>query len=84
MNILQTYVCMSLFFKAKTNQLLVNLKNVDQRKKSSLVDHSGTMPTDWKQRNYFSELGETWDLLRYTQKAILILPDVCLCVRLPT
>lgn len=58
---------MFVFFKAKTNQLLANLKNVDPRKKSSLVDHTGTMPTDWKQRNYFSELGETWDLLRYTQ-----------------
>ncbi|TTF71933.1 Multiple epidermal growth factor-like domains protein 10 [Bagarius yarrelli] len=43
--------------KAKNNQLFVNLKNVEQRKRPPLMEHTGTLPADWKQGNCFSELG---------------------------
>lgn len=68
MNILKTDILIITdnYFKAKTNQLFVNLKNVDQRKKSPLVDHTGTLPTDWKQRNCFNELGEMEFIMAYS------------------
>lgn len=52
------FVYLNLFFQAKSNQLFVNLKNVDQRKRVPLADHTGTLPADWKQGDCFNELGE--------------------------
>lgn len=84
MNILKTDILIitDYYFKAKTNQLLVNLRNVDQRKKSPLVDHTGTLPTDWKQRNCFNELGETWNSLWHTQIAAVMQQVGTFCVLL--
>lgn len=56
--------------KAKNNQLFVNLKNVDQRKRLPIADHTGTLPADWKQGGCFNELGEirhTRTLYTHTQ-----------------
>ncbi|MBN3318386.1 MEG10 protein, partial [Atractosteus spatula] len=41
----------------KNNQLFVNLKNVDHRKRPPLMDYTGTLPADWKQGGCFNELG---------------------------
>lgn len=43
--------------KTKNNQLFVNLKNVDHRKRPPMMDYTGTLPADWKQGGYFNELG---------------------------
>lgn len=50
--------------QAKNNQLFVNLKNVEQRKRPSLMEHTGTLPADWKQGSCFNELGEPKDFER--------------------
>lgn len=50
--------------KAKNNQLFVNLKNVEQRKRPSLMEHTGTLPADWKQGSCFNELGKPGDFGR--------------------
>lgn len=56
-------LCMSFFFtrmfQAKNNQMFVNLKNGEQRKRAPLVDYTGTLPADWKHGDCFNELGET-------------------------
>ncbi|XP_031694619.1 multiple epidermal growth factor-like domains protein 10 [Anarrhichthys ocellatus] len=45
------------FGKAKSSQLFVKLKNVDQRKRAPLAEHNSTLPADWKQEDCFNELG---------------------------
>lgn len=44
--------------KAKNNHLFLS-KNLDHRKKPPHVNHSGTLPPDWKRTSCFSDLGET-------------------------
>ncbi|KAG5834122.1 hypothetical protein ANANG_G00258020 [Anguilla anguilla] len=56
--------------KAKNNQLMVNLKNVDQRKRLPLVEHTGTLPADWKQGGCFNELGAFGVDRRYMGKSL--------------
>lgn len=58
------------YVKAKTNQLLVNLKNMDQRKRGPLADHTGTLPADWKQGDCFNELGAFGIDRRYMGKSL--------------
>ncbi|OXB71938.1 UNVERIFIED_CONTAM: hypothetical protein H355_006927 [Colinus virginianus] len=43
--------------KAKSNQLFVNLKNVEPGKRGTIVDYTGTLPADWKHGGYLNELG---------------------------
>uniref|UniRef100_A0A8C1P2H4 Multiple EGF-like-domains 10 n=1 Tax=Cyprinus carpio TaxID=7962 RepID=A0A8C1P2H4_CYPCA len=45
------------FGKPKNNQLFVNVKNAEPRKRPSPLDHTGTLPADWKQGGSFNELG---------------------------
>ncbi|XP_035524123.1 multiple epidermal growth factor-like domains protein 10 [Morone saxatilis] len=56
--------------KAKSNQLFVNLKNVDQRKRAPLAEHTGTLPADWKQGDCFNELGAYGVDRRYMGKSL--------------
>lgn len=80
-NTLKTDLCpLDSFFKAQSNQLFVNLKNVDQSKKLPVADPTGTLPTDWKQRNCFNELGEEWNSLWCTRIEALMLQVGIFCV----
>ncbi|KAI3361809.1 hypothetical protein L3Q82_001966 [Scortum barcoo] len=54
--------------KAKNNQLFV--KNVDQRKRAPLSDHTGTLPADWKHGDGFNELGAYGVDRRYMGKSL--------------
>ncbi|KPP75217.1 multiple epidermal growth factor-like domains protein 10-like [Scleropages formosus] len=56
--------------KAKNNQLFVNLKNVDHRKRLPLMDHTGTLPAGWKQGGGFNELGAYGVDRRYMGKSL--------------
>ncbi|KAJ8287271.1 hypothetical protein GJAV_G00049630 [Gymnothorax javanicus] len=56
--------------KAKNNQLMGNHKNVDQRKRSSRMEHTGTLPADWKQSGCFNELGAFGVDRRYMGKSL--------------
>ncbi len=56
-------------FQPYSNQLFLNLKSVEeQRKKAPLASHTSTLPADLKQVDCFSELGETWNALQFTQQ----------------
>lgn len=55
--------------KTKNNQLFVSIKNVEQRKRN-IVDHTGTLPADWKQGDCFNELGAYGIDRRYTGKSL--------------
>lgn len=57
-------ILLFLISQAKNNQLFVNLKNMEQRKRPSLMEHTGTLPADWKQGSCFNELGEPGDFER--------------------
>lgn len=56
--------------KPKNNQLFVNLKNTEPRKRLSLLDHTGTLPADWKQGGSFNELGAYGVDMRYMGKSL--------------
>ncbi|KAL0149764.1 hypothetical protein M9458_054954 [Cirrhinus mrigala] len=56
--------------KPKNNQLFVNLKNAEPRKRLSLLDHTGTLPADWKQGGSFNELGAYGVDRRYMGKSL--------------
>ncbi|XP_071399924.1 multiple epidermal growth factor-like domains protein 10, partial [Centroberyx affinis] len=56
--------------KAKNNQMFMNMKNVDQRKRAPLADHTGTLPADWKQGDCFNELGAYGVDRRYMGKSL--------------
>lgn len=56
--------------KAKNNQMFVNLKNGEQRKRAPLADHTGTLPADWKHGDCFNELGAYGVDRRYMGKSL--------------
>ncbi|KAF0038819.1 hypothetical protein F2P81_009303 [Scophthalmus maximus] len=60
-----THVTSGPYGKTSSNKQFVNLKNVDQR-----VDHTGTLPADWKQGDCFNELGAYGIDRRYMGKSL--------------
>lgn len=36
----------------------MNLKNVEPRKRGTVMDYTGTLPADWKHGGYLNELGK--------------------------
>lgn len=36
----------------------MNLKNVEPGKRGTVMDHTGTLPADWKHGGYLNELGK--------------------------
>uniref|UniRef100_A0A8D3E703 Multiple epidermal growth factor-like domains protein 10 n=1 Tax=Scophthalmus maximus TaxID=52904 RepID=A0A8D3E703_SCOMX len=60
-----SYHTLSQCISPTSNKQFVNLKNVDQR-----VDHTGTLPADWKQGDCFNELGAYGIDRRYMGKSL--------------